>query len=194
MQSEMTLFRKLQEGDWEAFSSFFSSYAERLYLYAAGFVSDREEARDIVQDTFIYLWVNRAKIKCSGSLYAYLLRSVKNSCIDYRLHQKVREKYRKECVILKEETDDDDNLEHIYTRLRATIEALPSKCREIFILGCVEGMDYKEIADQLGISVNTVKTQIKVAYKKVRSELGDRNMLLVARLFPMFASEDYARV
>ena len=82
MQDELILFRKMQEGDWCAFNSFFESYSERLYLYALGFVGNRAEAEDIVQDTFIYLWVNRAKITHSGSLYAYLSRSVKNSCID----------------------------------------------------------------------------------------------------------------
>ena len=58
MQDELVLFRKMQEGDWSAFNSFFESYSEQLYLYALGFVGDRAEAEDIVQDTFIYLWVN----------------------------------------------------------------------------------------------------------------------------------------
>ena len=58
MQDELILFRKMQEGDWCAFNSFFESYSERLYLYALGFVGNRAEAEDIVQDTFIYLWVN----------------------------------------------------------------------------------------------------------------------------------------
>lgn len=185
MQNEVTLFRKMQEGDWEAFSSFFASYAEQLYLYAAGFLGDREEARDIVQETFIYLWENRAKIKCTDTLYAYLLRSVKNQCINYKLHLKVREKYLEEGLALQEETEEDvDELEELYEALRVSIDALPPKCREIFILGCVEGLSYKEVADRLGVSVNTVKTQIKVAYKKVKSDLDERNALLFAFLFP----------
>ena len=53
MQDELILFRKMQEGDWCAFNSFFESYSERLYLYALGFVGNRAEAEDIVQDTFI---------------------------------------------------------------------------------------------------------------------------------------------
>ena len=48
MQDELTLFRKMQEGDWDAFNSFFESYSERLYLYALGFVGNRAEAEDIV--------------------------------------------------------------------------------------------------------------------------------------------------
>ena len=98
MQDELILFRKMQEGDWCAFNSFFESYSERLYLYALGFVGNRAEAEDIVQDTFIYLWVNRAKITHSGSLYAYLSRSVKNSCIDRKLHAEVEQRYLREMM------------------------------------------------------------------------------------------------
>ena len=107
MQDELILFRKMQEGDWCAFNSFFESYSERLYLYALGFVGNRAEAEDIVQDTFIYLWVNRAKITHSGSLYAYLSRSVKNSCIDRKLHAEVEQRYLREMMVSGEESSED---------------------------------------------------------------------------------------
>lgn len=175
MEDEDRLFRELQEGSWKAFQAFFDAYSERLYLYASGFLCDQEEARDIVQDTFIYLWENRKRITYTGNLYSYLLRSVKNSCIDYKLHQKVKEKYIREVELLQEEAEEElvDNFEELYGQLQDIIDTLPSKCKEIFILGCVEGYSYKEVAGQLGVSVNTVKTQIKVAYKKIKSELGN---------------------
>lgn len=175
MEDEDRLFRELQAGSWKAFQAFFDAYSERLYLYASGFLCDQEEARDIVQDTFIYLWENRKRITYTGNLYSYLLRSVKNSCIDYKLHQKVKEKYIREVELLQEEAEEElvDNFEELYGQLQDIIDTLPSKCKEIFILGCVEGYSYKEVAGQLGVSVNTVKTQIKVAYKKIKSELGN---------------------
>lgn len=176
MQDELTLFRRMQEGDWHAFNSFFESYSERLYLYALGFVGSRAEAEDIVQDTFIYLWVNRAKISYTGSLYAYLNRAVKNSCIDRKLHAEVEQRYRREIMASGEESNEDsENFEELYGRLQIVMNSLPIKCKEIFILGCVEGLSYKEVAEQLGVSVNTVKTQVKVAYKKIKSEFGDQN-------------------
>ena len=176
MQDELALFRKMQEGDWNAFNSFFESYSERLYLYALGFVGNRAEAEDIVQDTFIYLWVNRAKISLSGSIYAYLSRSVKNSCIDRKLHAEVERRYQREMMVSGEESSEDsENFEELYERLQIVMDSLPPKCKEIFILGCVEGLSYKDVAEQLGVSVNTVKTQVKVAYKKIKSEFGDRD-------------------
>ena len=186
MIREDILFRKMQEGDWSAFNSFFDCYAEQLFHYALGFVKHREEAEDIVQEVFIYLWTNRDKITYTGSVYAYLCRSVKNSCIDYKLHEKVEERYRQEMMITGvDDSDENDNFEELYDRLQSIMETLPPKCREIFILGCMESMSYKEIAEQLDISVNTVKTQMKTAYKKIKDEFGDKDkrfmmILLVA--------------
>ncbi len=172
MQDDEELFRQFQEGSWKAFKILFEAYSEQLYLYAAGFLGDREEARDIVQDAFVYLWENREKITYTGSLYSYLLRSVKNSCIDYKMHEKVKEKYIREMEYLQDEAEEvSDNFEESYKRLQKVIDSLPPKCKEIFVLGCVEGYSYKEVATRLGVSVNTVKTQIKLAYKKVKSEL-----------------------
>ena len=81
-----------------------------------------------------------------------------------------------------EETEEKtDNFEELYSRLQVVMDSLPPKCKEIFILGCVEGLSYKEVAEQLGVSVNTVKTQVKVAYKKIKSEFGntDKNFMLI---------------
>ena len=118
MEDEDRLFRELQAGSWKAFQAFFDAYSERLYLYASGFLCDQEEARDIVQDTFIYLWENRKRITYTGNLYSYLLRSVKNSCIDYKLHQKVKEKYIREVELLQEEAEEElvDNFEELYIK------------------------------------------------------------------------------
>ena len=129
MEDEDRLFRELQAGSWKAFQAFFDAYSERLYLYASGFLCVQEEARDIVQDTFIYLWENRKRITYTGNLYSYLLRSVKNSCIDYKLHQKVKEKYIREVELLQEEAEEElvDNFEELYGQLQDIIDTLPPK-------------------------------------------------------------------
>lgn len=187
MMKEDILFRKMQEGDWSALGSFFDCYAEQLFHYALGFVKHRAEAEDIVQDVFIYLWTNRDKIAYTGSVYAYLCRAVKNSCIDYKLHEKVEERYRQEMMALvQEDTGEEDDFEELYARLQEVMNTLPPKCREIFVLGCVEGMSYKEIAEQLDISVNTVKTQMKTAYKKIKDEFGDKDKRFMMILLVSF--------
>ena len=178
MEEEEVTFRKMQEGDWAAFNTFFERYAERLFHYAVGFVKQREEAEDIVQEAFIYLWTHRDKIAYTGSVYAYLARTVKHACIDFKLHEEVKARYEQETMRDGEAAteDEEDNFEELYARVREVMDALPPKCREVFVMGCVDGMSYKEIADKLGVSVNTVKTQMKVAYKKMKDEFGDKNV------------------
>ena len=93
---------------------------------------------------------------------------------------------------IQEEAEEElvDNFEELYGQLQDIIDTLPPKCKEIFILGCVEGYSYKEVAGQLGVSVNTVKTQIKVAYKKIKSELGNPDAnFMVAVQSALFAGE-----
>lgn len=192
MQDELTLFRKMQKGDWKAFSFFFECYAEQLFHYVLGFVKCKEEAEDIVQEVFIYLWTNRERIEYTGSVYAYLFRAVKNSCVDYKLHEKVEERYRQEVQMTEKEDEEsvEENADDLYANIQLIMETLPQKCREIFIMGCVESMTYKEIAEQLNISVNTVKTQMKVAYKKIREELGDKKMLLLLSMLTALSGGD----
>ncbi len=190
-QEEEKLFYRMQKDDWDAFAYFFDSYAEQLYHYALGFVRYREEAEDIVQKAFLQMWTNRNKMVYIGSVYAYLCRSVKNSCINYQLRKKVEERYRQE--MLMTEADEEDNFEELYACLQAVMEKLPPKCREIFILGCVESLSYKEIAGKLNISVNTVKTQTTVAYRKIKDELDDKNMKMISLIFGLYSNKNLSR-
>ena len=169
MTEEAMLFRRVQEGCWEAFDVLFHTYAEQLFFYAMGFVNNREEARDIVQGTFITLREQRGKIQCTGA-------------INYQVHEKVKERYLLEKRMTEEEgeevpADEEEEFEVQYARLRKVVDGLPEKCREIFILGCVDGLSYKEVSEKMGVSVNTVKTQIKLAYRKLKLELGGQNFV-----------------
>lgn len=174
MNDEHILFRKMQEGDWTAFNFFFREHMEHLYQYAYAFVKERGVAEDIVQDVFIYLWTNRNKISYTGPVYAYLMRAVKNACINYRTHIQVEQKYQKEVMAISggdEVIEDPEDFEELRRKLFETVDKLPPKCREIFIMGCVEGLKYKEIAAKLNVSQNTVKTQMKFAYRKIKDDI-----------------------
>ena len=80
---------------------------------------------------------------------------------------------------------DEEELEQLRIRLRIFIDSLPEKCREIFILACIDGLKYREVAERLGVSVNTVKTQVKNAYTKLRADfdLKDQELIVVFLLF-----------
>lgn len=181
MENESVLLKKVQKGDWSAFNLLFKSYFSPLYFYALAFLKDKEEAEDIVQETFLYLWENRQRIIGQGSLYAYLLQKIKHSCVNYKKHQEVKERYER--LSQPEEIDEPyQDWEELREQVMAAMEKLPTQCRKIFTMGCIDGMKYREIADELGISVNTVKTQIKLAYQKLRDETQTANLLIILSL------------
>lgn len=171
---ENIIFERMQKGDSDAFEYFFKTYIDSLYAYALGFCQDVEFAEDVVQEVFVRFWTMREKISYSDSIYGYLQRSVRNICINQQVHAKVEEKYRQEILSTEEEVFDWENLDELEELRRQLLEAidrLPEKCREIFVLSCVEGLKYAEVCDKLGVSINTVKTQVRFAYKKLRDDL-----------------------
>ena len=170
---ENIIFERMQKGDSDAFEYFFKTYIDSLYAYALGFCQDVEFAEDVVQEAFVRFWTMRGKISYSDSIYGYLQRSVRNICINQQVHAKVEEKYRQEILNTEElfDWEDLDSLEELRCQLLEAIDRLPEKCREIFVLSCVEGLKYTEVCDKLGVSINTVKTQIRFAYKKLRNDL-----------------------
>lgn len=190
---ELSIFKKMQQGDVAALEYFFQKYMELLYYRALGYVKEPLLAEDIVQEVFIRFWDNRKKVEITLSVLAYLTRSVVNSCKNYlehlKVHQRYEQDYQKENSEEVEEMDyDEEELGQLRERLKVFIDGLPEKCREIFILACVEGLRYREVAERLDVSVNTVKTQVKSAYAKLRSDfdLKDQELIVIFLLFQQF--------
>lgn len=180
----------MQRGDVAALEYFFQKYMELLYYRALGYVKEPLLAEDIVQEVFIRFWDNREKVEITLSVLAYLTRSVVNSCKNYlehlKVHQRYEQDYQKENTEEVEVMDyDEEELGQLRERLKVFIDGLPEKCREIFILACVEGLKYWEVAERLDVSVNTVKTQVKSAYAKLRSDfdLKDQELIVIFLLF-----------
>ena len=164
----------MQQGDIRSFEYFFKEYTDLLYAYALGFVKEREPAEDIIQDTFVYFWNKRERSRYTGSVYAYFQTSGRNACINYREHEKVEHRYEQEILHTEEEAFDWQEVESVKEmrqKLLDAIDRLPEKCRQIFMMSCVDGLKYREIASRMDISENTVKTQIKLAYKKLREDI-----------------------
>ncbi len=192
-EKEISVFRKMQQGDPSALEYFFQEYMELLYYRALGYVKEPLVAEDIVQEVFIRFWDNRQKVDISISVAGYLTRSVVNSAKNYLEHVSVRQRYEKEFLNenpdkAEEASDESEDLEQLRERLKIFVDSLPEKCREIFLLACIEGLKYREVAERLGVSVNTVKTQIKSAYAKLRSDFDvkDRQFLIVMMLLRQF--------
>ena len=175
VDNELTVFLQMQQGDRRAFEYFFKTYVDMLYAYALGYCRDSDAAEDLVQEAFVRFWTMREKITYSESIYGYLQRTVRNSCINQKIRERVEDRYRREMLNGETEVFDwenDDALEELRCQLLGAIDRLPEKCREIFVLSKVDGLSNKQIAEQLNISMKTVEAQMTTAFVRLRKELG----------------------
>jgi RNA polymerase sigma-70 factor (ECF subfamily) len=166
-------FNEIKHGHETAFRKIYEDYYTRLCFYAGKFVHDPEQARSLVQEIFVKLWVKRENLNVTYSIKAYLFNSVRNRCIDYLR----KEKSNQEALagLIQEDSVSTDHMEvaELNARINSAIQALPDKCREIFVLCRFEGLKYTEIAGRLSISVKTVEMQMGIALKKLRNSLSD---------------------
>lgn len=167
------VLERLKEGDRKLFSILFNYYYSGLVVYAAHFLHDPDMSEDVVQSVFIGLWENRRSIQ-SPSVRQYLVHSVKNRCIDLIRKEETRKKYTS-----RQLNQDADYQGEFYAEtelreiIRKSIDKLPPKCREIFVLSRFDNLKAKEIAIKLELSPRTVETQILKASKLLREELKD---------------------
>lgn len=171
------------------FEAFFRVTYERLCSFAFGYVNDRNEAKDIVQSTFLNVWEQKNSWDDFESTKAYMFRSVRNKALNYKKHEKVKRKSRSEIRLRMNEWKGYQDAESPTKRkvkiIRKGIQELPERRREIFKLSRENGLTYREIADTLGISIKTVETQIGRSLKHLRSYITEQN--LVAILFMLIS-------
>lgn len=177
-------------GDKKVYEQLYHRYYVYLCHIAEHITRDIADAEEIVSDVFLKLWNNRETLQINSSLRSYLVRAVQNTAINYL--EKNNSKYKttsldtiKYSLIL---WDDDYPLGHLYEQevtaiLEQNINALPENCREIFKLSRHNDLSYQEIADKLGISINTVKTQIKIAIARLREGLKDYLHIILLLIF-----------
>jgi RNA polymerase sigma-70 factor (ECF subfamily) len=168
------IFKRLQNGDEKAFSELFDKYYSALCMFANKYLQDMDLSRSLVQQVFIDLWMKRQKIAISTSVKSYLYTTVKNRCIDVLRKSKATTEISESVENLRQ-TPFHDLIEEaeLNDRINASINQLPEKCSEVFLLCRFEGLKYSEIAEKLGVSVKTVEMQMGIALKKLRDSLSD---------------------
>lgn len=164
----------IRAGEETAFRTLFDRYAEPLLDFAFGFVGDEFVSEDVVQEVFINVWRNRARLNPELSLKAYLYKSVRNQALKVLRHAKVERRAEGYLQSLYYTTDNPDE-EYLHAELTVlldrTIQELPERCRMVFLMSKYDGLSYQEIAHILDISVNTVKTQMVRAFTAIRRNL-----------------------
>ncbi|MCW0482041.1 RNA polymerase sigma factor [Gaoshiqia sediminis] len=183
------LVKRLKEEDMKAFDILYRQYSERLYSFAFSILKNREDAKEIVQDTFLKLWNKRKEIQPNQSLNAYLFTISHNISIDLIRKRLKDEKYAEylKTHVTKEGTET-ENLFHfneLTYKLQEAIQQLPKQRKLIFQMSREEGLSHAEIAKKLNISVKTVENQINLSLKSIRRKLnsGELKSFLFTSLF-----------
>lgn len=173
------------------FENIYIAHYSRMKRFAQEYVIREEEAENIVQDVFLDLWEQNFLLLSHTNLFAYLFTAVKSKCIDFLRHktvvQKTQDKLQYDYIEALQmkfhslEAFDEQLFSEpdIETIIQNAIDSLPKKCREIFVLNKIEGKKQKIIAQELNISINTVESQMAIAYKKLKELLKDYIPLLI---------------
>ncbi|PKQ69407.1 RNA polymerase sigma-70 factor [Labilibaculum manganireducens] len=156
-----------------SYNSLFNEMYAGLCLFSERFLIVSSEGEDLVQEVFVKLWAKFDDFDSLNAIKAYLYQATRNACLNSIRHEKVKRKYEAEQVhqvesetyFLKQVVEEETS------RIIAnSIDELPPQCKKILQLS-MQGLKNQEIADDLGISVNSVKTQKRIAYKTLRSKL-----------------------
>lgn len=173
-EKDKILFEKISHHDTNAFSCLFKNYYKHLCVFAAGFLGEND-AEEVVQRFFVKLWEKRDKITIETSVKNYLYSSVRNIC----LNEIKRAKTSKTVLDNLNHPVPDDQPDNIYfepdfeKKILDTINELPEKRKEIFLLSREKGLKYVEIAEKLQISVKTVEAQMGHALKFMYTKFKD---------------------
>ena len=167
----------IAEGDEKALASLYQLFSKRLLHFATVLTRSAELAEEIVEDTFVKLWSKRDDIRNITNLNVYLYVAVKNRSLN-AIARKAKELVHipfdhLEIDIGQAVTDPYSLLitSEMMQRMQQAVEALPPRCKMIFKLVRQDGLSYKEVADILNISVNTIDVQMAIAVKKICTSL-----------------------
>ena len=188
---EFTLMRSFTHGERSAFTSVYNELYFRVYEFAARFLPRPEDAEDITADSFIKLWQRHAEFDSLDHIRAFLFTTVKNACLNFLQHSKIKDEKHKDILhALTASQRDSFYLEEIRAELMqlvyAEVEKLPARMKQVFLLSYKEGLKPAEIAERLHISVQTVSNQKVNAINLLKTALGHTPLLLALLLYLEF--------
>ena len=173
--SDLQLFSQVKNGDLSSYEVIFKKYYKELHRFAFTYVRDGAVAEEMAQEVFLYIWEKRNKIEIQTTLKTYLYSAVKNKSLNYiklelPKQQSMADISEVMLSVSQSKIDEGEN-EQIKRYIQKAIDALPKKCRRIFLLSRNAGMTYDEIGEELELSKKTVENQMGIALKKLRESL-----------------------
>ena len=188
MRTEREIVEDFKEGMASAFDQLYEAYCLKLYGFAFSILKSKEDAEEVVQNTFFKIWEKRKSIDSNHTFKSFLFTVAYHVSVDL-LRERLKEKKYREIILTKstanynlEEVIEFGNLlEHV----ELIVKELPPRKQMIYQLSRVNHLSYNEIAEKLNISVKTVENGINYSMNFIKSRLGKDSMiiLLYAALF-----------
>ena len=189
LKEERDYIIELKEGNFAAFDHIFSSYKERLYAFAVGYLKVADDAQELVQEVFVKVWENRETLDETRSINSYLFTISKNTILNYFRKKANEQSYidyiKKNTSLIYNKTEADLAYEELVEKANRVIEQLPARQKEIYRLSREQSLSNKEISLKLKISKKTVENQVTLAMKFLQEQLGNGKLytLLFISLF-----------
>lgn len=172
MDQDQMLIKNIQRGDGDAFRKFFEEFYPSVCIFAGKYLHDTDMAEDTVQEAFIEFWKRKEQFDNFRAAKGFIYTVTRNNCLNQIRIRNLREE------ILRKEIASDDYFyeliqeEETYRIIYQAIHELPDQSRKIILLS-LKGYKNPEIAEELHVSLNTVKTLKKNAYRELRNKLKD---------------------
>ena len=181
------LLRQISEGHQAAFRKLYVLFYKRLFQFAFAIVKTREPAEEIVEDVFVKLWQKNVEARSIRNLRVYLYTATKNTALNYlskKAKESITEPFDHIQIGLNGSAVTPEEIlitAEMYKKILTAVEALPPRCKMIFKLVREDGLRYKEIAEILNISVNTIDAQMAIAVKRIATALQSEFGLLLPK-------------
>lgn len=167
--------RRIRDGDRAAFRTFFDRHHGRLLGAVQGRGVSRDDAEDVVQNAFLYIWEHRERIDPAQSLRAYLFRIGYTRALNAKRgrEREVAEADPEDAGRAAATPETDAEQAELRAHIQAAVDALPERRRQVFELCFVQGFTYREAAEALDVTRKTVENHMGLALKDLRGALGD---------------------
>lgn len=184
--SNTELVKLLNKGDMSAFDVIYKKYSRRLYGFVFRYVKQETDTEEIVQEVFIKIWKSRDKINVYSSFESFLFTVAHNATVNLLKKRATEQKYKEHVKSLQSidttyELTDEVHYKELRQKFQSLLGELSPRQKEIFYLSREEGLSHKEIAEKLGISVNTVKNHLVSTLAFLKRNLD--NGLIISGLF-----------
>jgi RNA polymerase sigma-70 factor (family 1) len=167
--TEKNLIKGLKEGAYSSYETLFKLYYVKFVYYAKSLVGDLDAAKDLVQEAFMKVWLNRKKLREELSIHNYLFVLVRRASLNFIRDRKNMEVLDPDLAEEVHESVQASSEEKIKL-VKSAVDSLPAQRKAVFKLSREEGLRNKEIAEQLNLSEKTVERHMTLALRDLRNK------------------------